>query len=70
VDLYVNERARRQGVGKALMSDAAKLCRDAGGMELFWSVYVHNKLAASFYESLGARYTKDLLFMAIRSDAL
>ena len=70
VDLYVNERGRRQGVGKALMSAAAKLSRDAGAMELFWSLYVHNKLAASFYESLGARYTKDLLFMTIRTDAL
>jgi len=70
VDLYVDERVRRQGVGKALMSAAAKLSRDAGGMQLFWSVYVNNKMAASFYESLGARYTKDLLFMTIRADAL
>src|SRR5215468_9289148 len=70
VDLYVDERARRQGVGKALMSVVAKLSRDAGGMELFWSVYVHNKMAASFYEGLGAGYTRDLLFMWIRADAL
>ncbi|HEU0172843.1 MAG TPA: GNAT family N-acetyltransferase [Blastocatellia bacterium] len=70
VDLYVDEIVRRQGVGKALMSAAAKLSRDAGGMQLFWSVYVNNKMAASFYESLGARYTKDLLFMTIRADAL
>jgi ribosomal protein S18 acetylase RimI-like enzyme len=70
VDLYVDERVRRQGVGKALMSAAAKLSRDAGGMQLFWSVYVNNKMAASFYESLGARYTKDLLFMTIMADAL
>jgi ribosomal protein S18 acetylase RimI-like enzyme len=70
VDLYVDERVRRQGVGKALMSAAAKLSRDAGGMQLFWSVYVNNKMAASFYESLGARYTKDLLFMTIRADEL
>jgi len=70
VDLYVDERARRQGIGKALMSAAAKLSRDAGGMQLFWSVYVNNKMAASFYESLGARYTKDLLFMTIMADAL
>ncbi|HKQ72553.1 MAG TPA: GNAT family N-acetyltransferase [Blastocatellia bacterium] len=70
VDLYVNENARREGVGKALMSAAARLSRDAGAMDLFWSVYVHNKMAASFYESLGARYARDLLFMTIRSDAL
>ena len=70
VDLYVNENVRRLGIGRALMSAAAKLSRDAGGTELFWSVYVHNKVAASFYERLGSRYTKDLLFMMIRSDAL
>jgi len=70
VDLYVDKSVRRQGVGKALMSAAAKLSRDAGGMQLFWSVYVNNKMAASFYESLGARYTKDLLFMTIMADAL
>jgi ribosomal protein S18 acetylase RimI-like enzyme len=60
----------REYVGKALMSAAVKLSKDAGGMQLFWSVYVNNKLAASFYESLGARYTKDLLFMTIGTDAL
>jgi len=70
VDLYVDKSVRRQGVGKALMSAAAKLSRDAGGMQLFWSVYVNNKMAASFYESLGARHTKDLLFMTVRADAL
>src|SRR5262245_57613125 len=70
VDLYVVENERRRGIGKALMSAAAKLSRDAGCMELFWSVYVHNKAAATFYECLGARYTRDLVFMAIRSDAL
>ena len=70
VDLYVDKSVRRQGVGKALMSAAAELSRDAGGMQLFWSVYVNNKMAASFYESLGARYTKDLLFMTIMADAL
>jgi ribosomal protein S18 acetylase RimI-like enzyme len=70
VDLYVNESVRRQGVGKALMAAAAKLSRDAGGMELFWSVYFQNKLALSFYEKLGAGYTGDLLFMTIRADAL
>jgi ribosomal protein S18 acetylase RimI-like enzyme len=70
VDLYVDEKARKHGVGKALMEAVAKVSRDAGGIQLFWSVYVHNKMAASFYEKLGARYTKDLCFMTIRSDAL
>jgi ribosomal protein S18 acetylase RimI-like enzyme len=70
IDLYVDQRARRQGVGKALMSAAAKICREAGGTELFWAVYVANNLAASFYEGIGARYTKDLCFMKIDANAL
>jgi GNAT superfamily N-acetyltransferase len=63
IDLYVHEDARRQGAGQALMHAAADICRQAGGRELFWAVYAPNKLAAEFYERLGARYTKDLKFM-------
>ena len=63
IDLYVHEGARRHGAGRALMHAAAHICRQAGGRELFWSVYAPNTLAAEFYERLGARYTKDLKFM-------
>jgi len=63
IDLYVHEDARRQGAGKALMQAAARICRQAGGQELFWAVYVPNTLAAEFYARLGARYTQDLQFM-------
>jgi len=70
VDLYVADTARRKGVGRALMAAVAKICRDAGGTELFWSTYIPNKLAASFYEGIGARYTKDLRFMRIDADLL
>lgn len=65
IDLYVRERYRRQGVGRALMGAAAKICRHLGGTQLFWSVYIPNKPAFAFYESLGARYTKDLKFMRL-----
>lgn len=65
VDLYVQERRRRQGVGRALMEEAAKICRRCGGTQLFWSAYVRNKQALAFYKSLGARHTKDLVFMRL-----
>lgn len=65
IDLYVREQWRRQGVGRALMDEAAKTCRRLGGTQLFWSVYVRNKAAFAFYESLGARYTQDLRFMRL-----
>lgn len=63
IDLYVHEDGRGQGVGGALMRAAVQRCREAGGRELFWAVYAPNQLAATFYERLGARYTKDLKFM-------
>lgn len=65
IDLYVREQWGRQGVGRALMQEAAKICRQLGGTQLFWSVYARNKLAFEFYESLGARYTKGLKFMRL-----
>lgn len=63
IDLMVQESIRGQGVGKALMLRAADLCREAGGSELVWAVYKPNRLAAEFYERLGAKYIEDLNFM-------
>ena len=65
VDLYVTERRRCRGIGRALMEEAAAICRRLGGTQLFWSVYVRNESAFVFYESLGARYTRDLRFMRL-----
>jgi GNAT superfamily N-acetyltransferase len=50
-------------VARALMTRAADACREAGGYALLWSVYSPNKMAAAFYEKLGAQYIKDLSFM-------
>jgi len=66
VDLYVREDARRQGVGTALMREAARICQEAGGRTLVWAVYAPNKLAARFYERLGAHYIEDLKLMVWR----
>ena len=63
VDLFVRETARRHGVGRDLMTRAAIICRESGGQALLWTVYVPNKMAAAFYEKLGAEYIKDLKFM-------
>jgi GNAT superfamily N-acetyltransferase len=61
----VRPTARRQGAGRALMQEAARLCREAGGAYLFWWVYVPNHRAADFYTALGARYVQDLDFMVM-----
>ncbi|MGI8467452.1 MAG: GNAT family N-acetyltransferase [Pyrinomonadaceae bacterium] len=65
VDLYVSEKRRRLGIGKALMKRVSEICRDAGGTQLFWAVYAPNKAAMNFYERLGARFTQNLLFMRL-----
>jgi GNAT superfamily N-acetyltransferase len=62
-DLFVDEDARRQGVGSALVESASEVCRPAGGAQLFWSVYTPNGVARSFYEGTGASYTKELVYM-------
>lgn len=63
IDLFVREAARRRGVARALMIRAADICREMGGQALFWPVYAPNKMAAAFYEKLGAQFIKDLNFM-------
>lgn len=64
IDLYVREVKRRRGVGKALMDEAATICREVGGRGLIWSVFVPNKPAFQFYESLGAKHIQELEFMS------
>jgi GNAT superfamily N-acetyltransferase len=53
-DLYVREKFRRQGIGKALISSLAKIAveRDYGRFE--WSVLDWNAPAIAFYRSIGA----------------
>jgi GNAT superfamily N-acetyltransferase len=70
VDLWVDPAARRGGVGQALMREAAARCRAKGGIELTWAVFAPNKLAADFYELLGARFYKTTKFMHISAGHL
>ena len=70
VDLYVDSRARRNGVGRALMKAAARIAREADVQEIVWSVYHANDLAATFYEKLGAQRIAEVFFMRIQAAAL
>jgi ribosomal protein S18 acetylase RimI-like enzyme len=65
IDLYVRKDARRLGVGRALFREAANVCRQLGGSQLYWSVYKINQPAFEFYEKLGASYIEDQKFMAL-----
>ena len=58
-DLFVREHARRQGLGKKLMDEAAKILRARGGKLILWTVWDRNPAAQAFYEGLGATHIKD-----------
>jgi len=70
VDLWVDPAARRGGIGRALMREAAGRCRARGGIELIWAVFAPNKLAVAFYEGLGSRFYKSMKFMHLPASAL
>ena len=68
VDLWVDPAARRGGIGRALMREAAARCRARGGRALIWSVFAPNRTAVAFYTRLGGRFYTDLKFMHIAAD--
>lgn len=53
-DLFVPERYRRRGIGRALLKRLAALCVERGYGRMEWSVLDWNKPAQDFYRSLGA----------------
>jgi len=53
VGIHIHERARGQGVGKALLERAISWAVDAGLAELYLSVNSENATALSLYSSLG-----------------
>jgi len=52
-DLCVDENARKQGVGKALMTAAAELARERGLSAIELNVWECNEVARAFYGRLG-----------------
>ena len=54
-DLYVDEAARGQGVGRTLIDAAAGVARERGSPVLEWSTRPDNKTAQRLYDSTGAR---------------
>ncbi|WP_420634267.1 GNAT family N-acetyltransferase [Candidatus Palauibacter sp.] len=53
-ELFVVERARHMGTGKALMAAVISHARSMGAAELIWTVMTGNTAAEDFYRSLGA----------------
>lgn len=64
-DLYVDEKHRRSGIGRALMKAVARACREAGGEWMFWSVLKRNRAARRFYKTLAPELNDVVLCAAL-----
>ncbi|HKO50824.1 MAG TPA: GNAT family N-acetyltransferase [Polyangiaceae bacterium] len=58
-DIFVLPEYRRHGIGKALLSEVAKVAHARGCGRLEWSVLDWNVSAIGFYQSLGASVLPD-----------
>lgn len=70
IDLFVGERARRQGVGRALVRAVADRSAAEGGAYVAWMINPDNTSAAAFYQAIGARRDGGAPMFAPLSDLL
>jgi GNAT superfamily N-acetyltransferase len=69
-DLYVPDRFRRAGVGRALLARLAQLTLERGYTRLEWAALDWNELALAFYERLGAMRLSEWELHRLDRDAL
>ena len=69
-DLFVRPEARGKGIGKALMSEVAKLAVERGCARFEWWVLDWNEPAIKFYESIGAKAMPDWTTHRVTGQAL
>jgi GNAT superfamily N-acetyltransferase len=69
-DLFVVPAHRRNGHGKALLRELARLAVERGCGRFEWAVLQWNEPAVEFYRSLGAREMSDWRIFRLTGDAL
>ncbi len=69
-DLFVLDKFRGKGIGKALLTAVAKLAIEEGCYGLRWEVLDWNRPAIEFYERLGADFLNDRKVVAMSGEAL
>jgi GNAT superfamily N-acetyltransferase len=69
-DLFVRPAARRQGLGRALLSTLAQIALERKCGRLEWSVLDWNTDAITFYRGLGAEMLEEWTGARVTGDAL
>ena len=69
-DLFVLDKLRGKGIGKALLVKVAKLAIEEKCFGLRWEVLDWNRPAIEFYEKLGADFLHERKVVAFDADAL
>ena len=69
-DLYVRPAARGTGLGKALLTNLARIANERGYARVEWTVLNWNTPSIEFYESLGAVAMSDWSTMRLTGPAL
>jgi len=69
-DLFVQERFRGRGVGRALLSQVARIARQEDSYGIRWEVLGWNESAIKFYKSLGCEFFDEWKQVLLEADAL
>ena len=69
-DLFVREAFRGRGVGRALLSEVARIARQEGCHGMRWEVLGWNEPAIRFYKSLGGQFFDEWRQVLLEGEAL
>ena len=69
-DLFVREAFRGRGIGRALLSEVARIARQEGCYGIRWEVLGWNEGAIKFYKSLGGEFFDEWKQVLLQTDAL
>jgi GNAT superfamily N-acetyltransferase len=69
-DLFVREGFRGRGIGRAILSEVARMARQEGSYGIRWEVLGWNESAIRFYKSLGGEFFDEWRQVLLEADAL
>ena len=69
-DLFVREAFRGRGIGRALLSEVARIAQQEGSYAIRWEVLDWNESAIKFYKSLGGEFFDDWRQVLLQAGAL